>query len=190
MDLTNLPEDSSEEYARQTALVSSSNMITAAKTALRNNPKIKKVLVMQTTPRYDSKHNINKFAQEKLVEAKVKAQDDRIVIGKHTLDCDSDGLRASRFGVMGKPMVDGVHLRGSSGMMAYTRSVGNILSAAGLISAEVAAQVGKNLKIEMKKTGERWNQVEGGRRSSRQPRQLSTFQTAVQNRFAPLQDFC
>ena len=38
VDLTNLPEDASEEYARQTALISSSNMITAAKAALRNNP--------------------------------------------------------------------------------------------------------------------------------------------------------
>ena len=103
------------------------------------------------------------------------------MIGKHTLDCEKDGLRASRFGVKG--------VRGSSGRMAYTRSVGHILAAAGLISAKEAAQVGENLKIEMKKTGERWNQVEGGR-GRRQPHQMSTFQTAVHNRFAPLQDFC
>ena len=86
VDLTNLPEGASEEYARQTALISSSNMITAAKTALRDNPSIKKVILMQTTPRFDSKHSLNKYAQNMLQEAKVKAQEDKIVIGKHTLD--------------------------------------------------------------------------------------------------------
>ena len=85
--------------------------------------------------------------------------------------------------------MDGIHLKGSSGKMAYTRSVANILAAAGLISPEGAAQVGKNLNIKLKKSGERWNQVENGR-GSRQPQQLSTFQTATQNRFGVLQDFC
>ena len=189
VDLTNLPEDASEEYARQTALISSSNMITAAKAVLRNNPQIKKVIVMQTTPRFDSKHSLNKYAQEMLFEAKAKVQDDKIVIGKHTLDCEDDGLRASRFGDIRKPYVDGIHLKGSSGKMAYTRSVAKILAMAGLISTEDAAQVGKNLNIKLKKSGERWNQTEN-RRGSRQPQQLSTFQVATQNRFGVLQDFC
>ena len=189
VDLTNLPADASEEYARQTALISSSNMVTAARTALRNNPKIKKVIVMQTTPRYDSKHNLNIYAQEKLEEAVAKVQGDKIVVGKHTLACEDGGLRASRFGDVRKSQVDGIHLKGSSGRMAYTRSVGKIFAAAGLISPEDAAQVGKNLKIKLKKTPERWNQVENGRRP-RQPQQLSTFQVATQNRFGVLQDFC
>ena len=143
---------------------------------------------MQTTPRYDSKHSLNIYAQEKLEEAVAKVNEDKIMIGKHTLACD-DGLRASRFGDLRKSQVDGIHLKGSSGRMAYTRSVGKILAAAGLISCEDAAQVGKNLKIKLKKTGERWNQVEN-RRGSRQPQQLSTFQVATQNRFGVLQDFC
>ena len=86
--------------------------------------------------------------------------------------------------------MDGIHLKGSSGKIAYTRSVANILAAAGLISSEDAAQVGKNLKIKLKKNGETWNQVEERRgSSSRQPQQLSTFQVATQNRFGLLQDF-
>ena len=144
---------------------------------------------MQTTPRFDSKHSLNKYAQNMLQEAKVKAQEDKIVIGKHTLDCEDEGLRASRFGDLRKPQVDGIHLKGSSGKMSYTRSVANILASAGLISPEDAAQVGKNLNIKLKKSGERWNQMEN-RRGSRQPQQLSTFQVATQNRFGVLQDFC
>ena len=65
-------------------------------------------------------------------------------------------------------MVDGVHIKGSSGMKAYTLRFGNILAAAGLINIKEAAEVGKNLKIcKMNKMSESWIQVEG-RRGSRQ----------------------
>ena len=95
VDLTNIPAGASKEYSEQVALVSSQNMVTVAKNALAYNPSIKQVLLLQTTPRYDDKHELNQFAQKKLEEAKNGAADDRIIIGKHSLAC-SGGLRVSR----------------------------------------------------------------------------------------------
>ena len=113
------------------------------------------------------------------------------MIRKHNLECDG-AFRASRFGDSStKGLVDGVQLRGNSGMMSYTRSVANILVAASLTSEEEAAQVGRNKNISFKKKnmeGERWSQGQGRRdRAPRPAPQLSVFELATQNRFGPLQ---
>ena len=150
VDLTNIPADAPREYSMQQAVVSSENMITVAKSALTANPNIQKVIVMQTVDRYDEKHGLNKYAQQKLEEASKRANDPRIMIGKHNLECDG-AIRASRFGDSRTERVDGVHLRGNSGMISYTRSVANILVAAGLTSEEEAALVGRNKNISFKK---------------------------------------
>ena len=78
------------------------------------------------------------YVQQKLDEANKRANDSRIMIGKHNLECDG-AIRASRFGDSRTERLDGVHLRGNSGMISYTRSVANILVAAGLTS-EVGAR--------------------------------------------------
>ena len=158
-----------------------------AKNALAANPSIKQVLLLQTTPRYDDKYELNLFAQKKLQEAKDKAEDNRIVIGKHSLAC-TDGVRVSRYGVPGKPRVDGVHLRGSSGMVAYTRSVAKVLAGVGLITERAAAEMSRNKNIKFNTEGNGWKQNKSNTgRAPRPARQLSTFQLATQNRFGPLQ---
>ena len=53
----------------QQAVVSGENMVTVAKAALSANPNIQKVVLMQTVDRYNEKHNLNKYAQQKLEEA-------------------------------------------------------------------------------------------------------------------------
>ena len=187
VDLTNIPADASREYSQQQALISSQNMVTVAKNALAANPSVKKVLLFQTAPRYDDKHELNQYAQEKLMEAKINANDDRIIIGKHSLTC-TGGLRVSRYGVRGKPRVDGVHLRGSSGMVAYTRSVAMVLAEVGLITNEQAANMSRNKIIRLNKEGEGWSLNSGKKgRAPRPAEQLTTFQLATQNRFGPLQ---
>ena len=188
VDLTNIPAGASEEYCKQEALISSTNMVTTAKTALINNPNIKKVIIMETVPRYDNKHKLNKFAQEKLQEANEQVNDDRILIGKHNLECEG-GLRLSRYGDERKVNVDWIHLRGTSGLMAYTRSVASILAGAGLTSAQEAVQVGRNKRISLQQGGgERWDKVHDrrGKGGPRRQEQLSTFQLATQNRFGSL----
>ena len=187
VDLTNIPVDASREYSEQQALISSQNMVTVAKNALAVNPTIKNVLLFETAPRYDDKHKLNEYAQEKLIEAKINANDDRIIIGKHSLAC-KDGFRVSRYGVCGKPRVDGVHLRGSSGMVSYTRSVAKVLAEVGLMTKEVAANMSRNKNIKFHKEGEGLNKNNGKKgRAPRPAEQLTTFQLATQNRFGPLQ---
>jgi hypothetical protein len=188
VDLTNLPADAPKEFCKQQALISSQNMVTVAKNALATNPNIKNVLLFETTPRYDNKHDINVFAQKKLHEAIDEANNDRIRIGKHSLAC-TDGLRVSRYGVKGKPRVDGLHLRGSSGKVAYTRSVARALAELRLITEEEADNMSRNKNISFNKEGERWtlNQNKKGR-APRPVVQLSTFELATRNMFAPLQE--
>ena len=121
-------------------------------------------------------------------EAKDKANDDRILIGKHSLAC-TDGLRVSRYGVKGKPRVDGVHLRGSSGQVAYTRSVARVLAEVGLVSEVEAANMSRNKNITFNKEGEGWTQNQGKKgRAPRPAAQLSSFELATRNMFAPLQE--
>ena len=188
VDLTNIPADASNEYSKQVALVSSQNMVAVAKNALAANNGVKHVLLLETTPRYDNKNELNMFAQMKLREAKDEAKDDRIIIGKHSLAC-TDGLRVSRYGAPGKPRVDGVHLRGSSGMVAYTRSVAKVMAAVGLISEQEAAEMSRNKDIKFNKENGGWNQNKAKKgRAPRPAQQMSAaFELATHNRFGPLQ---
>ena len=103
VDLTNTPDEASEEYSKQEAMISSRNMVNAAKTALVNNPITKKVMHLETVPKYESKHQLNRYAQEKPQKAKEQVNDDRILIGKHNLECEG-GLQLSR-----KVNVDWIH---------------------------------------------------------------------------------
>ena len=142
-------------------------MVTVAKNALAANPTIENVLLFETAPRYDAKHKLNQYAQEKLMEAKINASDDRFIIGKHSLAC-KDGLRVSR--------------------VAYTRSVAKVLAEVGLITSEEAANMSRNKLIKFNKEGEGWSKINGKQsRASRPVEQLTTFQLATQNRFGPLQ---
>ena len=162
-------------------------MVTVAKNALAANPTIKNVLLFETAPRYDDKHKLNEYAQEKLMEAKINANDDRIIIGKHSLAC-KNGIRVSRYGVRGKPRVDGVHLRGSSGMVAYTRSVAKVLGEVGLISEQEAAEMSRNKNVKFKENSG-WTQGKAKKgRAPRPAQQMSAFQLATENRFGPLQN--
>ena len=74
---------------------------------------------METSPRYDDKKSLSKYANE----APHKARDsynnplkDRIVIGQHNLVCEC-GLMLSRYGNPSMLSDDGIHLRGATGKM-------------------------------------------------------------------------
>ena len=99
-------------------------------------------------------------------------------------------------------------MKGSSGMVAYTRSVAAILARAGLASAEEAEQVARSQQITMERpVSEDWRtqsrrgqrggghgqrdqgQSQGRRdhRGRRQQQQVSPFQLATQNRWSAFQ---
>jgi len=102
---------------------------------------------METSPRYDDKKSLSKYANE----APHKARDsynnplkDRFVIGQNNLVCEC-GLMLSRYGDPSMLSDDEIHLRGATGKMAYTQYVASIMAGAGLATTTQANQVGKIL---------------------------------------------
>ena len=77
-----------------------------------------------------------------------------------------------------------IHMRGPSGLVAYTRSVAAILAKAGLASQYDAEQVMRSEDVKMKTREEDSFQTQG-RRGTKGPRrqQQSTFHLALQNRW-------
>ena len=148
VELTNLPKNSHHEYATQEASNSSYNMVKVATLALANNNNLQKFIITERAPRFDKWMELNKYANEELYKAAKQVENEevrrRIFIGKHTLACEDDGLRLSRYGDPNMTFVDGIHLKGSSGPIALTRSMARILAASGLCNSEAAEQVGRS----------------------------------------------
>ena len=87
--------------------------------------------------------------------------------------------------------MDMLHLNGTSGKVAYTRSVASILAGAGLTSLQEAEQVARNKAIQIRRAGGQEFRTQGRRgRGSPPQQQLSTFQLATNNRFASFQGNC
>ena len=87
---------------------------------------------------------------------------DKVTVGSHNLDCDG-GKRASMYGDHKKTHIDMIHMRGSSGLVAYTRSVAAILARAGLASREDAEKVMRSEDVKMKLRQEDSFQTQGRR---------------------------
>ena len=184
--LTNLPRNTTEEYAKQQVLLSSYNMVTAATEALAANPQLQQVILMEAAPRYDDKQELNMFANQMIHQAKEDSSSThkaKVTIGVHNLECEG-GLRQSRYGDGRRGQVDMIHMRGTSGKVAYTRSVAAILAGAGLTTSEEAAMVARNREIKIRSSGDRFEtQGRRNRSGARQQQQLSPFQLATKNRF-------
>ena len=149
VEITNLANNAHEEYASQEASCSSYNIIKVAENALATNPELKQFIVAERVPRYDQWHDLNRFANEELHEAlkAVKNEDvrKRIVVGRQTLDCHSQGHKLSRYGDPRLcPQADGIHMRGSSGQISFSRSLASILAGAGLCDPIEAEQLGRS----------------------------------------------
>ena len=120
---------------KQKVISSCQNMIIVAQDALTNHPDLKKVTIMNHTPRFDTtdvdpvglKHNLANFANSSLLELWMDCtMKDKIFIGSHNLDC-SGVQKTDRYTDDRRNRYDGVHLYGSTGKAAYTESVLNIL---------------------------------------------------------------
>ena len=157
--LTDMPTGATELYAKQQMLLASYNMFAAATNALASNPDCQQVLLLQAVPRYDGKEELNKYGNEMLHQAKAESTDvnkDRVKIGVHDLECEG-GVRESRYGDGRNGPVDMIHMKGSSGKVAYTRSVAAILARAGLASIQEAEQVARSQEITMDRpAGDAW----------------------------------
>ena len=191
VELTNLPAGAGHEYASQEASCSSYNMVKVAENALTYNPGLKMFLIPERVPRYDRWNELNNYANEELHEAVKQVKNEevkkRIVIGRHNLECEG-GLRVSRYGDPRncRRGVDNIHMRGSSGTVAFTRSMASILAGAGLCSSAEAEDTCRSEENRSAPAPE-FQQVQRGRQSA--PRsQLPQFHLSTANRFAALQN--
>ena len=190
VELSNLPADVNDEYAAQEASNSSYNMVKVAENALASNPNLKMFVIAERVPRYDKLHNLNKYANNKLFEAAnaVKNQQvkNRIFIGKHNLDSTLDGLRLSRFGDPRRVKVDGIHMKGSSGKVSFSRSLANILAKAGLCDSKAAEQLCRS-EEQYDSYSTEFQRVQNGRRAAAPTRREGVqFELRTENRFAVL----
>jgi len=188
-DLTNLqelPEDTCDEYYRQQASLSSYQMVSSLDTALTAHPYLKGVVLMERTPRYDDLHNLNRYANGVLHEAVSKSRNaGKVFVGQHILECEG-GVQASR---LGSPSThhnfDGIHLRGSSGRIATTRSVASILQQAGILSSPLQVTVpsmssGRHSQESFQPAGSRRGFNNPARRQQQATRSQGMFQKAQQ----------
>ena len=142
MDITNMdtarqtPADSKEVF-EQKAIASSQNMFNIAVNSLKKYPSLKKVVLMEHLPRFDTprvdptslKSTLARLANTTLGELWLKSPlKNRIFIGQHSLESSGAGeAHFARYENCNTGRYDGVHLYGQSGVRDYTNSVKSIL---------------------------------------------------------------
>ena len=99
---------------------------------------------MKHIPRYDPKsvdplaikpalsQLFNNTLAEQWINSPLK---ERIFVGTHNIDC-TGAIQAARYKHTKSGRFDGIHLYGSSGGKAYTKSMLNILRSAGMVSPD------------------------------------------------------
>ena len=111
-------------------------MFSLAVTSLQNNSSLKKVVIMEHPPRFDTqgvdptsiKPKLAKLANATLNQLRNKSVlKDKIVIGRHCLNSQGIGLTHSDRYESNQGKYDGVHFYGKNGTKDYTNSVKNIL---------------------------------------------------------------
>ena len=140
VDITNLntkvaKHEDLEEPFKTKIETSCRNIFNIAENAIKNNPELKRVTIMDHPPRFDTAkedplslkpklaHYANNCLQKLWVES---SYNENIMVGNHTLDC-SDVAQRERFTDDRSRKYDGIHMYGSSGKLAYTDSLVNIL---------------------------------------------------------------
>ena len=149
VDITNLNTKENPlaniDYFKQEAVLSARNFFSVGVNALNAHPELRKVVLMEQTPRYDPlvadphslKQALSQLFNDTLAQLRLACPlKDKIFVGSHSIEC-SGSIREARYRHTKSGRFDGIHLYGSSGMKAYTRSVLNILRSANLVSDDV-----------------------------------------------------
>ena len=141
MDITNLDTrklkqaDSTEDY-KQEILKSCQNLFKVAHNAIKTHPALRKVILMEHTPRLEDHHSdpmslkpaLVKYANSTMnqlwIESPHKSQ---IFVGSHNLFWEV-GNKNSIFKDERNSKYDGVHHYGPAGTSVYTKSLLSILS--------------------------------------------------------------
>ena len=131
------PKDSTETF-QLNAKQSTNNMFRLAERSLRENPNLKKVIILEHPPRFDQTDvdpNSLKPALARLANATLgklwlnSKLKDKIFIGRHSLASSGTGdAHRARYVNSASGKYDGVHLYGVTGRKDYTNSLKNSLS--------------------------------------------------------------
>ena len=135
VDITNMntTHDSAkavDEY-KQVVERATAKMFETANIMLDENESIEKVIILDRTPRCDSRRNDPCELKPKLaeygnqlnkVELEKAKHRNKIVIGKHNFRCDDD-----IYGNVNDRFFDAIHMNGPNGSEGYTKSLINIL---------------------------------------------------------------
>ena len=148
VDISNLKVDVDPEkhleYFRQEAVMSAKNIFDSCLLALDRQPSLKSVVIMKQTPRYDPlsvdplsiRPALSQLFNNTLTELWISCpMKNKIYIGTHNIDC-TGAIQSARYRHTKTGRFDGVHLYGTTGSKAYTKSVLNILKSASLFSSE------------------------------------------------------
>ena len=147
-DITNLNTRANQsqymEYFKQEAVISAKNLFQTATNALSGSSTLEKVVIMKQTPRYDPltldplslKPALSELYNNTLTQEWMDSDyKHKIHIGNHNNDCNG-AIREARYRETRTGKYDGIHLYGSSGRKAYTKSVLNILKDARVTTEE------------------------------------------------------
>lgn len=195
VDITNLntkenPEKYTE-YFKQVAVMSATNLFQVAENAFKDSPSTSKVIIMKQIPRYDPlevdplslKPSLsllfNKTLTKLWMDSSLK---DKIFIGTHNIECNG-AIREARYRHTKSGKFDGIHLYGSSGRKAYTRSVLNILQSAKITSPSYHGSCEQFIH-QSRTFRANFNQWQG--RKIRPSQAHSVFTIPTQNRFDAL----
>ena len=109
-------------------------MVDIAENSIRSNESIKKVIILEHPPRFDTKDKdplslkpeFAKYANNVYTQLWLASNlKDKIVLGKHNLDCN-ENVRLDRFTDRESKRYDGIHMY--NGRNAYTESVLSVLT--------------------------------------------------------------
>ena len=134
IDASKLTQSDSTDIYQQMVYVSCSNMFTTATNTLKENPKLKKVIIFEHSPRNDTdevdplkmKPALARYANNVFTQLWLNCpQKNRITIGQHSLV--TNGSDVTHNDLYKNNKYDGVHHYGAGGRRMYTKSVMNIL---------------------------------------------------------------
>ena len=115
----------------RTVDTSCTNLIRIAAESLASNSNLKKVIIVEHPPRFDSQNSdkLAKRANAKLSQMwEHSAFKDKILIGCHNFnDFGTGKTHCRRYGNKGSGQYDGLHFLGPSGNYEFTKSIANII---------------------------------------------------------------
>ena len=140
LDTTAINADKFEDLEKK-AVDSARNYFSIAEETLKENPSLRKIVLLNRISRFDLlhkdplqiKHQLSNLANLEYSKLHTRSSlKDKIIIGKHNID-NSIFNRDQMYGIPGAGKYDGIHMFGRKGKIAFTNSLLDILKSAEII---------------------------------------------------------